>query len=158
MIKSTGIQKLTFIVLFTGMIISIFFPFYASTSEGLFFNRYTVMGEYIKNEDYFSIYNGFNSIFALFNITCTFIIILLFFLANLKLRSLAIILTSIFICSLIMVGIGQIASGFVLSPPDNLLSGFYILLICETLILICIFKLSCNQNMKEFNQNLLDNL
>lgn len=155
-----GIQKLFIILAFIGMVGSVFLPFYASTSDGVFYSHFVVLGSYQKQEDYFSIYNGFNSLFALFNLCSSLIIILLTFILKTSIRTKAVILLSILICSLILITLGTVTSGLMLSPSDRLLPGFYIMVICEVIILVWLFNLASHQkeSSKRGTDEILDNL
>ncbi|WP_341903057.1 hypothetical protein [Fluviicola taffensis] len=155
MIKSIKIQKLTILLLFIGMTASLFLPFYAATSDGMFYSQFTVLGDFYESGDYFSIYNGFNSLFGMFNLFCTSVIILLRFFAPAKSKVFSIILLVILICSLLFKGIEMATSEYVLSPPDKLLAGFYVFTLCEAFIVFLLFKQN-KQSLKKVNEDLLD--
>lgn len=155
MIKSAKIQKLAILILFIGMIQSLFLPFYASSADGLFYSRFVVLGILKESDDYFSIYNGFNSLFGIFNLFCSTIIILITFFVPTKSKVFSIILLVTLISSLLLKGIEMATSGFVLSPPDKLLTGFYVFTFSEAFIIFFLFKQK-KQFSKKGSENLLD--
>jgi hypothetical protein len=159
--KNNLVPKVLISVLITLMAGSLFIPFYASTGRGMFPHPLTIIGSYTKNEEFFIVYNGFNSSFGIFNLICSFIVLILLFTTKTKLKTLAVLTLSCFTLSLILVRIGLYAAGIFLSPPDKLLNGFKLMVLCEALLCIYLFVLAYRQKQtlsQTDNNELLDNL
>jgi len=133
-------------LLLTGAITSLYLPFFESFTESIIHRPLSIISERpnphqggLFGGGFYTTYNGFGSIIALFNcVIATLLYMLIFRKTPIKMPFN--ILLTLFIASHLLIIAGMIMAPFVLSPPDKMLSGYFLQLLCELFLFVLVYR------------------
>lgn len=125
-------------LLLAGVISAIYLPFFESFSyDSTIDSSFSVISERPNPHQgghfgggFYVIRNGFGSIIALFNCGIGVLLFIILFLTPSK-RALVNLLLVLFLFSQLLMLIGMIAAPMVLSDPDKMLAGYFLMMACE---------------------------
>lgn len=126
----------------TGVIAAFFLPFFESFDESIIHRPLSIISERENPQEghfgggYYTTYNGFGSLLALFNFGISIFLFAFLFVQTPK-KVFVNTLLALFLLSHLLVFIGMILAPLVLTPAITLLLGYFVLTIFE----IGLFKL-----------------
>lgn len=153
----TSIYKIIGVFFLIGVISSLFMPFFETITDGMGRESYRFISQYRTENGYLTTYNGFGSLFGIFNASCSIALTTIALLFVFKSRTL--VLTGLILCLLsqLLMMLDLISAPYTLSDPDKLLPGYFLLSASEIGLYICLFKYTPKGNQSRSGK-LLDNL
>lgn len=143
------------LICFGIILISMFLPFYESPrSENLFPEESFVIIEIYKSPEFgviLWVFNGFGSIFALVNLTIAIVLVLSRFFFPRSFPT-AIITAIVFVISLLLL-IYETSENRGGALQDEMLSGFYLMLICQVILIAQSFIKAITEAPKDRRQD-----
>lgn len=134
------------VIIFILMCCSLFLPQYETLTDGMMDDSFSFMSEYPNPDQsggffgggYYTTFNGFGSLSAIFNIVISFSIIILLFNERLSKKKL-LFLFILMIISLILSVLDIIIAPVLLNEPDVLKIGFYTVRLLEMVLFYIAF-------------------
>lgn len=134
-------------MLLAGIIIALYLPFFESfNNESIIHRPLSIISERPNPHQgghfgggFYTTYNGFGSVLALFNFGLSALLFILLFRKD-SIKTTFNTLLSLFILSHILIFIGMIMAPFILSPSDKMLNGYFLQTICETSLFVLVYK------------------
>lgn len=148
---------------FAGMITALFLPFFESFTEAIIHRPLSIISERPNPHQgghfgggFYTTYNGFGSVIALFNIGIALFLFNMLFLTPSKRMVVKVFLT-FFLLSHALIFLGMIAAPFVLSPPDKMLSGYFVFTASEIgLFRVVYWLVKRRESVRVSNSDILD--
>lgn len=144
-------SKVLTLICFGTIILSMFLPFYEGPrAKGFVPEDSFVIVRIYDSIDFgltFLVFNGFGSLFALTNLLLAIVLVLSRFFFPRSLIT-AILVTIVFIISLGLLMYGT-SDGHGAPLPDEMLSGFYLLLICQVILIAQSFTKAITEPPKD---------
>lgn len=157
--------KFSSVILFILIVCSLFLPQFETLTDGMLDDAFSFLSQYPNPDQsggfsgggYYAIYNGFGSFNAIFNVICSFLIMIMLLkerLSRKKLRYLIILMLVFLLLSLFEI----VVAPFLLSEADTFKSGYYILRILEVaLFYIAFVYVKDLDKTKTVREDLIDN-
>lgn len=133
-------------LLLAGATLALFLPFLESFTESIIHRPLSIISERPNPQQggffgggFYTTYNGFGSIIALFNCVITTLLYILIY-SKTPIKTPFNTLLTLFIVSHLLIFAGMIMAPFVLTPPDEMLSGYFLQLFCEFSLFLLVYK------------------
>lgn len=153
-------SKILTLICFGIIVLSLFLPFFEGPKKGLIPEDSFIVFEVYYSRDFgleIWVFNGFGSLFAIVNAIVAFVFVLSRFFFPKSLLT-AILTTCVFVISLVLLMIST-SEKFQTAPlPDEMLYGFYLMLISQVILIAQSFTKAITEPPKErtHNPDLLD--
>lgn len=145
--------KIIGVIFLLFVISSLFMPFFQTITDGMEREPYRFIDQCRTENGFLTTYNGFGSLFGIFNASCSLALTTIILLSPLKNRILVLTGTILYLLSQLLMMIDLISAPYMLSDPDKLLSGYFLLSASEIGLFICLFK--CIPKVRKFNSGRL---
>lgn len=140
--KTNATYKIIGAVCLTGILSSLFLPFFQTITDGMQKETYRFVNQYQTMEGFLTTYNGFGSLFAIFNTCWSTLLFALMILFNIRSKPILFLGALFYALSQLFMLLDQLAAPFLLSAPDKLLTGYATLSFFEIALFICLFQLA----------------
>ena len=135
-----SLYKIIGVIFLFLVISSLFMPFFQTITDGMEREPYRFIDQCRTENGFLTTYNGFGSPFGIFNASCSLALTTIMLLFTLKNRILVLTGLILYLFSQLLMIIDLIYAPYMLSEPDKLLAGYFLLSASEIGLFICLFK------------------
>ncbi len=153
-------SKILTLICFGIIVLSMFLPFFEGPKKGSIPENSFIVAEVYYSRDFglrMWVFNGFGSLFAIVNLVLAFVFVLSRFFFPKSLLT-AILTTCVFVISLVLLMISTSGNVQTSPLPDEMLYGFYLLLMSQVVLIAQCFTKAVTEPPKDrtHNPDLLD--